>query len=452
MKTQILSFLLLIFVAVQSFSQNDSTGTAFKKVPFQFTLISPPISTNGIYFYNTINDVSLNAFIGVGAATNYFELGGFINVDRLYSNGVQVSGFSNLCGFDAKAIDYGSEGVQLAGFMNLNGNNYTGLQVAGFANINKDFQGAQVSGFINNDRDVKNSLLVSGFMNVNQSFENSYEVAGFANISPKGQSRLQLAGFLNVASNVEGIQFGGFANYAKDVTGLQGAGFINNSHDIKGIQGSGFTNIAHDVEGVQATGFINVAHNVKGVQASGFINICDSIEGIPLGFINIVKKNGYRNFEVSSTEWSPFQLTYRMGIEKFYNIYTISKLTGGWSRYALGFGLGHNRQLFDKTDLNIELVQYQEFLSHPSKYLLSIERENILSQLNVGIRRNIYKNIWVNVGPTFNLAWAYKFNSSTPEGEDLQPYLWKINAKSYNDYPNWNTRFWVGFHAGICLN
>jgi len=452
MKTQILSLFLLLFIALQGFSQNDSTGTDFKKAPIQFSLIAPPISTNGIYFYNTINDVSLNTFIGVSAATNYCELGGFLNVDRLYSNGVQASGFANISGFDRKAADYSSEGVQLSGFLNYNGNNYAGFQGSGFANINRDFTGIQASGFLNVNRDVKSAVLIAGFLNYNRSVENTIELSGFANISPKGISRVQAAGFINVASKVEGIQGSGFANIAKDVTGVQGAGFINTSRDLKGVQGSGFANFARDVEGVQASGFINIAHKVKGLQASGFINICDSIDGIPVGFISIVKKNGYRNFEISTSEWSPVQLTYRMGIEKFYNVYTLSKLTGGWDRYALGFGFGHNRNLFNKTDLNIELVHHQEFLLRKSIYAFSAERENSISQLKIGVRRNIFKNIWVNAGPTFNLAWAYNFKYSAPEGKDLQPYLWTAEPKTYKNYPSYNSRFWVGFHAGISIN
>jgi len=452
MKTQILSLLLLLFVSLQVFSQSDTDVSEFKKAPVQFTLIAPPISTNGIYFYKTINDVSLSTFISVGAASNYCDLSGFLSANRLYSDGAQLSGFANISGFDPKAADYSSEGVQLTGFLNYNGNNYSGMQGSGFANVNKDFEGIQASGFINVNRNVKNSLLVSGFMNLNQSVDKVYELSGFANISAKGNSRLQGAGFLNVASEVNGIQGSGFANIAKNTKGIQGAGFINVARDMKGVQGSGFANAAHDVEGVQAAGFINVARNVKGLQASGFINICDSIEGIPIGFISIVKKGGYRNFEVSTSEWSPVQLTYRMGIEKFYNVYSLSKLAGSWDRYALGFGFGHNRQIFNKTDLNIELVQHQEFLVRPNFINFMPERENSISQLKIGIRRNVFKNVWVNAGPTFNLAWAYKFNSSTPTGEDLQPYIWTVEPKSYTNFQHWNSRFWVGFHAGISIN
>jgi hypothetical protein len=455
MKTQILFSLLLLFISFQSFSQTDSIDTDLKTVPIQFTLITPPIGTNGIYFYKTINDVSLNTFIGVAAASNYVELGGFLNVNRFYANGVQFSGFANVNGFDKKASTYHSEGVQLSGFANVNGNNYKGLQGSGFVNVNQNFEGFQATGYLNINKNVKNSVQVAGLANVNLSTENSFQVSGFANFAGKGNNRLQASGFVNVASEITGIQASGFANISRDLKGIQGSGFVNVAHDMKGIQASGYANVAHDVEGVQASGFVNVAHKVKGLQVAGFINICDTIEGIPVGFISIVKKGGYRNLEVSTSEWSPVQLTYRMGIKKFYNVYTLSKLNGGWDRFALGFGFGHDQKIFNKTDLNIELVHHQEFMFHAHAFdFFYAERENSISQLKIGIRRNIFKNLWVNAGPTFNLAYAYKFNSSssTIKVEDLQPYLWKTSPKVYPNFPNYNTRFWVGFHVGISLN
>jgi len=33
-----------------------------------------------------------------------------------------------------------------------------------------------------------------------------------------------------------------------------------------------------------------------------FINICDSIDGVPVGFINVVRTNGYRDFVFSLSE------------------------------------------------------------------------------------------------------------------------------------------------------
>lgn len=421
MKTQILTLFLILTVILHSNAQTAESGTELKKSPFQFSIFIPPIGTNGMYFYNTINDFSFNTFIGAGAATNFCELNGFMGFDRYYADGLQASGFASVVGFGDDAQEYSSEGVQLSGFLNANGNSYSGVQMAGFANVNNRFQGLQVSGFLNANRNAAKAMMYAGFLNVNNVVDKTIEMAGFANVSFKGTSIAQLSGFGNVAQ------------------------------DVKGVQGSGFFNVARDIQGVQGAGFINVARNVRGVQASGFINICDSIDGIPVGVISIVLKNGYRNFEVSTSEWSPVQLTYRMGVEKFYNIYSLSKLDGTWDRYALGFGVGHNRQIFKKTDLNIELVNHREIVVQPDVFRIFHERENNLSQLKIGIRRNLFSNIWLNAGPTLNMSWAYQLNGFALQGEDLQPYLWKVEPKTYTNYPRWNSRFWVGFHAGISI-
>ncbi|HPR33158.1 MAG TPA: hypothetical protein PLK12_13745 [Prolixibacteraceae bacterium] len=428
MKTQILLSLLFLSFVTFSFAQdetetnNQKTLSNLRRVPFQFTLFTPPIGTNGIYFLNTINDVSLNTFIGVGAASNYLEIGGFINANRLYSKGLQLSGFINTNGFDFHASEYESSGFQGSGFANFNGNRFSGFQGAGFININHAFSGFQGA----------------AFANYNTTAERSVQGSGFANITLKGENYAQLAGFMNIGD---------------DVKGIQGAGFMNLADDVKGVQGAGFMNIADEVEGVQAAGFMNISHKAKGVLAAGFINICDSLDGIPLGFINIIKNNGYYSFEVASTDWAPVQLNYRMGMEKFYNIYSVSKLSGPWERLAFGFGLGHTRDLFNKTKLNIELVHHQEFLLQPSRFLFYNERYNSVTQLKAGIKQNLFKNIYLNVGPTLNFGNSYEFASSTYSytGSIIEPY-WKVPSNNYTAFPNWSYRFWVGFHAGISIN
>ncbi|MCF8358860.1 MAG: hypothetical protein K9H26_08890 [Prolixibacteraceae bacterium] len=428
MKTQIL-FAALMILSFLSFGQNDSIQNSLqndlnlRRVPFQFTLFTPPIGTNGIYFANTINDISFNTFIGVGAAVNYLEIGGFANVNRLYSKGLQVSGFINANGFDPNARHYKSSGFQGSGFANFNGNHFSGFQGTGFLNINKSFTGVQGSGFANINGTASKSLQVAGFANLNGTAEQSCQGAGFANVTTKGDCYAQLAGFMNIGA------------------------------DINGVQGAGFMNIAGDVKGVQAAGFMNIAHNVEGVMAAGFINICDSLDGIPLGFINIIKNNGYYSFEVATSDWAPVQLNYRMGKEAFYNIYSLSKLTGPWGRLAAGFGFGHTRRLFPKMKLNVELVHHSEFLVLPTIFSVYNERYNSVTQLKAGIKQQLFKNIYLNVGPTLNFGNSYDWTSSdyTYTGKIIEPY-WNVKSNTYAAYPDWSYRFWVGFHAGISFN
>jgi len=393
MKTQILSIVFLL-ISILSFAQTDSTSLKLRRVPFQFTMFAPPLSTNGIYFYNTVNDISINTFIGVGAGSRFMEFGGFINANRLYSKGIQASGFANINGFDELSSNYHSSGIQASGFANINGNAFKGIQASGFANINQEASG----------------ILATGFANINQKVENTIEFSGFANISAKGNTRIQASGFANYAENVNGIQ---------------------------------------------AAGFINMAKKVKGVQLSGFINVCDSLDGVALGFINIVKTNGYRAVEISTTDWSPIQVSYKMGTERLYNIYTISKLTDHQNRYALGFGFGHQLNLKGKSKLNFEITNHQEyFLFNPGfGSLIAAERTNNITQLKAAYKRDLWKGVCVNVGPTLNYGFSYdwKGKTYTPTGENIQPYF-NLPMASTDPLNNWTSRFWAGFSAGISFH
>ena len=141
---------------------------------------------------------------------------------------------------------------------------------------------------------------------------------------------------------ITGFQGAGFANVAGGMDyGFQGAGFGNFcGNGSVNFQGAGFMNVAGSVKGIQAAGFMNIAGYVKGVQAAGFINICDSIDGVPIGFINIVKKNGYHKIELAGSELMYASASWKMGVQKLYNIYTIGKPFGPANSFLLGWGFG----------------------------------------------------------------------------------------------------------------
>ena len=113
-------FLSLILLSVflipeQIFAQEEGEDEFIHR-EFQFTFMFPPIGTNGIDFYKVVNCVSINSFIGVSAGIECFEAGGFINVNRAYTRGIQLAGFMNITGIE-KGRGYYSEGIQMAGFV-----------------------------------------------------------------------------------------------------------------------------------------------------------------------------------------------------------------------------------------------------------------------------------------------------------------------------------------------
>ncbi|MFC2089218.1 hypothetical protein ACFLT1_00470 [Bacteroidota bacterium] len=413
------------------FAQNDSSEYDVR--PFQMTFMFPPFSTNGIDNVNYINNFSLNTFIGVSGGVDGAELGGFINIDRYYVNGLQAAGFGNTVGGDM-------EGVQLAGFYNVAGGNGRYVQGAGFVNtVGRNYFGLQGAGFMN---------IVGGNLD-------GFEGAGFCNVVGKNVTGVQGAGFMNLAGDtLVGLQGAGFLNVARGVEyGAQAAGFGNISGSGKvNVQASGFFNIADEVSGIQAAGFFNRAGYVKGLQAAGFLNVCDSIDGIPVAFISIVKHNGYRRLEVSGSETEYVSLAFKMGVEKFYTIYKFGKPLGPGSRWFYGVGAGTQFDLAGNSFMNVELTSSQEIWLGDSRSprFFHQSRYNSYNQLAVSYGRSLGGIVEFFVGPTLNVSIAH----AEPVLDTFIPWKpiapgWAFLDRTYNTYNQTNVAIWIGVKGGL---
>ena len=56
---------ILIFLLLGQTLQAQEDSTAYERSPFQFTILFPPLSTNGAKNSQIVNDVSLNLLVGV---------------------------------------------------------------------------------------------------------------------------------------------------------------------------------------------------------------------------------------------------------------------------------------------------------------------------------------------------------------------------------------------------
>ena len=280
------------------------------------------------------------------------------------------------------------------------------MQLSGFANANLEATGLQGAGFANINNKASNGLQLAGFANLNIETQNVAQLSGFANVSLKGESGPQISGFGNIAQNVSGIQ---------------------------------------------AAGFFNIARNVKGVQLAGFINICDSIDGVPISFISYVRKNGYRSYEVSASEWAPVQLTFRMGTKALYNIYTLSKQLRPWDRYAFGFGFGHAIPLADRSAIHLELTNHSSFKFWTANTYHNYSPSELL-QFKPVFKRDLGNGICLNFGPTLNFIYGYRWgNHDQPATAVIQPFWKSSTINDDTDYQSLS-RLWVGFTAGVSLN
>ena len=402
----------------QNQAQDLKPTPALQEKPFQMTFLFPPLSTNWIQNSKTINNVSINLLVGNAGGVNGAEIGYFINTINYHVKGFQGAGFGNVVG---RSVD----GVQLAGFFNVNGTDARVLQGSGFINVcGGSFQGAQLTGFLNVTGWDTKGFQGAGFGNVSGGLVHGAQAAGFFNVAGKYSRGAQLAGFLNVAG-----------------TGSTDA------------QLAGFVNYAEQVSGAQLAGFINVGGNVKGVQIAGFLNVADSLDGIPIGFINVVAKNGYRKFEFSFSETQYANFSYRMGVRKFYNIYSFSKPTGPGTRWLFAFGLGGELDVNEKMMMNLEAVVNQElWIAEPAvNSFLHIDRLNLLNQFRVLFAFNPSDKVSLFVGPTFNVAVA----ETNPDigylpWHEIGPN-WAFFNRTYNNGSKTNVKMWIGIMGGVRL-
>jgi hypothetical protein len=388
---------------------------------FQISVI-PMVGTDGTEAIHNRYHMSFNVFGGITGGLQGLELGGFINISNGFVEGLQLAGFGNVVNGNVK-------GLQGAGFMNIQNGTANGLKGSGFINVtNGNLEGLQGTGFLN---------VVSGS-------NKGLSGAGFGNITRGDFQGVSGAGFMNiVGSDVKGVLGAGFMNVTRgDYKGIQGAGFANiTGGNVMGPQLAGFMNLARDMEGIQAAGFLNVAKEMKGAQV-GFINISDTITGIPVGFLSIVRRGGYRAFEIFASDAMHMGASFKIGVPVFYNIFTLGVrpfddqlITG------TGYGIGTNIYFNDNSALQIEGHTTQ---LHPEWKLWKGSWENMINELRFTFGFTAGERVEWFAGP---VLYNQVYKSDQAQYDDvpgIAPYT--IHESS------WHGRtylWWIGARAGL---
>lgn len=397
-------YLLILILLISGLTSKAQETNTEEKRCFQLGFITP-LGSNGLESGKITNQISFNMLVGYAGGLDGVELGGFYNILNGNMKGVQIAGFGNTSLGTTK-------GVQLAGFVNTNLKAVDAVQMAGFANlVNDSVEGAQLSGFTN----VVNGN-VTGFQST-----------GFVNVVNGDVTGTQISGFANLNNgNVDGIQLSGFSNIANG--------------KLKGLQLSGFANIAtKDVKGAQISGFFNYAKTLKGIQL-GIINISDSLsEGLPIGLINIVKKNGYFALQFSAEEVMHGQLNYKMGVEQFYTIFKLGySYQEEASVLSYGLGFGTLLPLAEKHQIAFEVST-----SHLNKDKTWDEDLDILSQLNISYQFKITKNLSITAGPSLNF---YSTNQKTNDEYGIIELPYTLHEYENRGHMH---SLWIGFNAGL---
>lgn len=399
--------------------------------------ILPNVGTNLKMSGLVENTVSLNIFAGYALGVNGLEVGGLVNIDRKDVKGLQIGGLGNVVGGTAK-------GVQLGGLFNNNRRNMAGAQIAGISNILMDtIRGAQVAGISNILRGSMYGWQVAGINNFTTESVDGVQMAGISNIAVKDVDILQLGGIFNLGREVNGFQVAGLVNAARgNVGGFQIAGLANYSRTVQMGQIAGLGNIASkNVNGFQLSAFFNYARYVKGGQISLF-NIADSVGGTPVGLISFVRK-GYHKIELSGEEVLYVNLTYKMGVRKFYNIFTAGIQPGSGNQPVWGVGYGFGSQIGQKkVILNLDFKGTQIFED--------VEKQNF----NASFRFTPSLGYQITPKFTFFLGPAINLHVSDLRDQETGEFLTRIAPEKWliwEDVPGQNTLFqlWIGGTVGF---
>lgn len=251
----------------------------------------------------------------------------------------------------------------------------------------------ELGGVWNASRCYTKGVQIAGLLNYSRNSCNSVQISGLGNVAKSGKSPLQIGGLFNVADNVNGVQF---------------------------------------------SGLVNVAKKVKGVQF-GLINYMeDGEEGVSIGLINIAKHGGKYEFEVSFSETVNTLLSFRLGTDRFYTIFS-----GGINyffsplEYALGLGFGTSIDWKNRWSNQIEI---QAFGVSCEKQLMN-NSVNSIVQLRLPVCKEFGSHFKVFVGLAFNVGLQ---DAGTAGKTKLSP--WTMWSSSWNDL---QISGWAGLSAGV---
>lgn len=340
--------------------------------------------------------VSLLPFVGTnhlisGQVTNDFSL----NLIAGYSGGVgafEFGGFANL-------VRGNVSGLQLAGTLNLVGGSLHGFQFAGFSNhVFGESDGVQIAGVANTFWNNASGMQISGFGNFNYQNFKGLQIAGTTNITLGRQQGWQIAGFANIAGELQSVQIAP----------------------------------------------VNIARNITKGRQIGVFNIADSTTRSPIGLLSFVRKNGYRRFEFAYNELTPFNLTFKTGMRKFYNI-----LTAGISPkdslqnyvWNYGYGIGTSLKLNRRETalLNIDFTVNAINVGVQKRF-------NQLNRLQLNYEQRIGKRLTFAIGPSFNTL-ATRLESLEYQHISKQIKRLVLFDETYNN--RWQLKGWMGYQVGL---
>jgi hypothetical protein len=275
---------------------------------------------------------------------------------------------------------------------------------------------------------------------------NAVEIGAIANVVRGNVRGFQLAGISNIVGNdLNGFQYANVVNVTLgNGDGFQGSHFINYiGRNFKGMQVAGVGNVVvGTLNGWQLSSGYNYANTVRRGRQIGLINYADSSATTPLGLFSYVRTNGYRRYEFAANEFNYFNFSFKTGVNRLYNIFTLgfNGLVGNKSLGTIGYGFGTAQNLgrgwminADATG-NIILLKGQrtdEIAAGMFRFTMAVEKK-------IGNRFALF------AGPALSL-FSGKYTSIINTDNPRFSPIW-LGSKPDRLKNNFG---WVGFQAGI---
>jgi len=301
--------------------------------------------------------------------------------------------------------------------------------------------------------DYSNSFSLNIIYGMNGGVD-AFELGGVGNFNTHDVSGVQISGVSNInMEETRGFQLAGVSNTNfGDSTGLIWSGTLNSVFgNTRGIMVSTFNVTTGEMRGIQV-GTLNYATHSKGIQL-GVINVAaEGSDSLPIGLISIVR-DGYFALEASAGESLYANVSYKMGVERFYTIFKVGgSLVDGPSRweeqsadqddllYSFGMGWGTLIPLFGHNKLAVEATSNQivanRFWDNED------DGVNLLNKLDINCHIGLGEHLSFFAGPSFNV---YVKDETVGEESSL-PVLYTTYDKTYDGT---QIQMWVGGNAGI---
>lgn len=228
-----------------------------------------------------------------------------------------------------------------------------------------------------------------------------------------------ISGF--VWQRARGVQVAGVSGYVGgDLTGAQIGGVVSATRGaVTGFQTAGVVNYAGSVSGAQVS-IVNIGGTVKGLQL-GLVNVADDADrGATIGLVNVVRKNGRHQIEVSTSNTAAFSVATKLGTKHVYSVLGMGlQPVDGHTAWMPTVGIGGSIPIREETFLNIEglasAVNFGEEFDH----------DTILGQLRVVAGNRVLDGLSLYAGPVFDV-----FRSSS--GKRLSDVSYLPTVSTFN--------------------